>query len=737
MSESAKLISKFKDEGIAYHNLSEKEKSLLPSLIESGSVSDDIINWIISSLTSQIRRTAFMTMTGEDMKVLETLVRMKIYTHTSVFISQYRMYQADRKKLQPIIEYILLEKIKTEGIDSLSSTESLILSDILPGNKKIYQELWNIYKATNSLTISKMFLKKENRLGAGKYGTVYAIPEIDIVVKKFEATDILNYSNLREIAALKKMQGADNIVQLVHFDPNNVAVYLDRYNQSLIDLRVRQTEKKQPIPPDTIRYIMASLLNGLNELSNAEIYHRDLKPHNILLGKSTDKSDMSVAIADFGLSRYGFVENEALTDKDSKDYNIAFTCNIITLFYRSPEILYRQVVKKMELDNLLYELEKEGAYGNVEEEAKHLVDSAKTKEDRASAMDLLDRIERTKLRYEGNELNVQLGRYTKRGETIYKEYKAKKSDDRVCLYNKASDMWSLGCIFAEMLKGGYVFPGKDETEQLQMYFNEFGEGPYDFEKIDMVRKDDDPLLEMKKYGEDVSDLLLKMLEMDPTKRITVEKALEHRYFKNSYPLLKPSLDLYEKAVKGDEAMKGNLDLIDKDRKDIIEYTIQQCRLLNASEQAIFSAILYYDTYLMKRGSIKDDFADVIKACICIALRVFDRINLSLNGIVEKCKDILGVMDFDLYKTTEYSYLISTLQNLTSSEEYKKDPIEKFDTFFQGIVDNILKCLQFSASRRYPKQTVVDTCIATQVKFYNKKYPIVERINENILDLLQK
>ena len=34
-------------------------------------------------------------------------------------------------------------------------------------------------------------------------------------------------------------------------------------------------------------------------------------------------------------------------------------------------------------------------------------------------------------------------------------------------YNTEIDMWSVGCIFAELLVGKPIFPGKDEMDQLE------------------------------------------------------------------------------------------------------------------------------------------------------------------------------------------------------------------------------------------------------------------------------
>lgn len=38
-------------------------------------------------------------------------------------------------------------------------------------------------------------------------------------------------------------------------------------------------------------------------------------------------------------------------------------------------------------------------------------------------------------------------------------------------YGPAVDMWSVGCIFAELLNGKPVFPGKDEVVYVHCYLN--------------------------------------------------------------------------------------------------------------------------------------------------------------------------------------------------------------------------------------------------------------------------
>jgi len=108
-------------------------------------------------------------------------------------------------------------------------------------------------------------------------------------------------------------------------------------------------------------------------------------------------------------------------------------------------------------------------------------------------------------------------------------------------YGKAIDMWSVGCIFAEMLRRKPIFPGKNTQHQLQLIICCLGTPEKDvLRRIpnDKCRKFIESLpstggrpLEEAVTGanKDALELLKKTLRFNPDRRITVEQALENAY----------------------------------------------------------------------------------------------------------------------------------------------------------------------------------------------------------------
>lgn len=103
-------------------------------------------------------------------------------------------------------------------------------------------------------------------------------------------------------------------------------------------------------------------------------------------------------------------------------------------------------------------------------------------------------------------------------------------------------MWSVGCIFAEMLQRKPLLPGTDTKNQIELICEYLGTP--DVEKLEHIPQESKKLIKSiqksKKNGKDFAkifstapqaaiDLLKKFLIFDPNKRITAAEALDHPY----------------------------------------------------------------------------------------------------------------------------------------------------------------------------------------------------------------
>ncbi|XP_028393647.1 cyclin-dependent kinase 11B-like [Dendronephthya gigantea] len=123
-------------------------------------------------------------------------------------------------------------------------------------------------------------------------------------------------------------------------------------------------------------------------------------------------------------------------------------------------------------------------------------------------------------------------------------------------YSTPIDIWSVGCVFAELLTMKPLFNGQSEIGQINKIFKELGTpsdkiwpGPPAYSEHPATKKmnfAEYPYNSLRnKFGATLTDngfeLLNSFLTYDPSRRISAEDALKHEYFKESPSPVDPSL----------------------------------------------------------------------------------------------------------------------------------------------------------------------------------------------------
>ncbi|PVU84972.1 hypothetical protein BB560_007201 [Smittium megazygosporum] len=145
-----------------------------------------------------------------------------------------------------------------------------------------------------------------------------------VAVKKMKKRGIKDFTALAEADALQKLNHP-NIVRLLD-------VFRENYQSCLVfelmDCDLHEFSLAQngaPFPPPFVLNIACQVLSGLKHIHELGLFHRDMKPENILV-KKLDKADFIFKISDFGLVR---------ETKNSRP----LTTYISTRWYRAPEML--------------------------------------------------------------------------------------------------------------------------------------------------------------------------------------------------------------------------------------------------------------------------------------------------------------------------------------------------------------------------------------------------------------
>jgi serine/threonine protein kinase len=167
-----------------------------------------------------------------------------------------------------------------------------------------------------------------NLLGKGAYGSVVKARDDN---NNYYAIKIHNNNNnsqkkaaMKEINFLKKMKNAKYSVKIIkNFELNNFIIII----YTLLFSTLSNLYQNYPLEISQIKFFSKQILEAVKEMFSYNIMHRDLKPDNIMI----DNKD-NIYLIDFGLA------SEIIKKKPKYD--------IQTIYYRSPEVITKQIVSK-------------------------------------------------------------------------------------------------------------------------------------------------------------------------------------------------------------------------------------------------------------------------------------------------------------------------------------------------------------------------------------------------------
>lgn len=199
--------------------------------------------------------------------------------------------------------------------------------------KKIHKKLKPKPELPDDLKVSdSVYFRKpgnESVIGSGTYGKVFK--GLNVYTKKLVALkkirmegerDGFPVTAVREIKLLQSLKH-ENIVDLreVMVEKNDCYMVFEYLAHDLTGLLNHPSFKLEPAHR---KHLAMQMFEGLDYLHKRGVLHRDIKAANILVS-----SDGVLKLADFGLARFY-----------AKRHQYDYTNRVVTIWYRSPELLY-------------------------------------------------------------------------------------------------------------------------------------------------------------------------------------------------------------------------------------------------------------------------------------------------------------------------------------------------------------------------------------------------------------
>ncbi|XP_048133690.1 cyclin-dependent kinase F-1 [Rhodamnia argentea] len=390
-------------------------------------------------------------------------------------------------------------------------------------------------------------------VGSGAYSDVYRGRRLSdgLTVALKEVHDY--QSAFREIEALQILRGSPNVVLLHEYfwREDEDAVLVLEFLPSDLEAVIRDAKRERDggggsPPAGEIKRWMLQVLDGVDACHRNLIVHRDLKPGNLLVSE-----EGVLKIADFGQARIllddGNVapdyEPESFEDRSSEQADILQRPDTVEADTECPDghnsqeqgaitrEAYLREVDEFKAKNPRREIDKETSLFDGDTSCLATCTTSDIEEDPFKGSYAYE-AEEAREDAQGSLTSCVGTRWFRAPELLY------GSTD----YGLEVDLWSLGCIFAELLTLEPLFPGISDIDQLSRIFNVLGnlseevwpgctELP-DYKTISFCKIENPVGLEscLRNHSSDEVSLVRRLLCYDPAVRATAMELLQDKYF---------------------------------------------------------------------------------------------------------------------------------------------------------------------------------------------------------------
>ncbi|KAK6941501.1 Protein kinase domain, partial [Dillenia turbinata] len=407
-----------------------------------------------------------------------------------------------------------------------------------------------------------------HRIGSGAYSDVYkARRRSDGVIVALK--EIHDYqSAYREIEALRALQNSPNVVVLHEYfwreDEDEDAVLVLEYLRSDLATVIKEAKREKErgereMGIGEIKRWMVQILHGVDACHRNSIVHRDLKPSNLLISEGG-----LLKLADFGQARIllgpGFdAIDEALhplqqnpPDEEYRYQPPEDDPQTDNSGQQGPSNQEQDIMRQEEYLKQLDELKNKDSLSEIDKEF-NLNDGDTSCLATCTNSDYEDDFLKNSYSYDAEEGgNDGYGQMTSCIGTRW--YRAPELLYGSMVYGPEIDLWSLGCIFAELLTLEPLFPGTSDIDQLSKIFSILGnlnEENYpgcsklpDYRTISFSKIENPVGLEafLPNRSPDEIILVKKLICYDPSSRATAMELLHDKYL-NEEPLPVPLSEL--------------------------------------------------------------------------------------------------------------------------------------------------------------------------------------------------